>query len=235
MIFLYGFSQLLVIPHRKKVDQLRSPQTRPQPLSHRARQAGTNRILQDVTHHGDQMLIALNRETFKPPLPDVPAAAIVFVISAHVAGQQPLHELTQCGWVRRFENEMKVIRHQGKTEQLNPIPLLRFRKQKQKRFVVLWFVKYRGSTVATVDNVVRVPALLSSWYPRHRALLARAASIFQRKSSLSPFLARSCYLLNSDGRLQMFRLVLWSASNVMLELLNHEFPFRDDSFDHIAD
>jgi hypothetical protein len=43
-----------------------------------------------------------------------------------VAGQQPLHELTQCGLVRRFENEMKVIRHQAKTEQLNPMSFLGF-------------------------------------------------------------------------------------------------------------
>jgi hypothetical protein len=72
------------------------------------------------------MLIALNRKTLKTPLPDVSAAAIMFVISAHVAGQQPLHELTQCGLMRRFDNEMKVIGHQAKTEQLNPMPLLCF-------------------------------------------------------------------------------------------------------------
>jgi hypothetical protein len=75
------------------------------------------------------MLIALNRETLKAPLPNMSAAAIMFVISAHVAGQQPLHELTQCGLVRRFENEMKLMRHQAKTEQPNPMPLLCFSQE----------------------------------------------------------------------------------------------------------
>ena len=32
--------------------------------------------------------------------------------------------------MRRFENEVKVIRHQAKTEQLNPMPLLRLCEQK---------------------------------------------------------------------------------------------------------
>jgi hypothetical protein len=31
--------------------------------------------------------------------------------------------------MRRFENEMKVIRHQAKTEQLNPMPLLCFSQE----------------------------------------------------------------------------------------------------------
>jgi hypothetical protein len=72
------------------------------------------------------MLIALNRKALKAPLPDVSAAAIVFVISAHVAGQHPLHELTQGGLMRRFENEMKVIRHKAKSEELHPMPMLCF-------------------------------------------------------------------------------------------------------------
>jgi len=44
------------------------------------------------------------------------AASIMFVITAHVACQQPLHELTQCGLVSRFDNEVKVIWHQAETE-----------------------------------------------------------------------------------------------------------------------
>ena len=76
------------------------------------------------------MLIALNRKTLKTPLPDVSAAAIMFVISAHVAGQQPLHELAQGGLVRRFENEMKVIRHQAKSKELHPMTLFRFSEER---------------------------------------------------------------------------------------------------------
>jgi hypothetical protein len=53
----------------------------------------------------------------------------MFVISAHVAGQQPLHELAQCRLVRRFENEMKVIRHQAKSKELHPMPLFPFSEE----------------------------------------------------------------------------------------------------------
>lgn len=41
------------------------------------------------------------------------AASIMFVITAYVVGQQPLHELTQCSLVSRFDNEVKVIWHQA--------------------------------------------------------------------------------------------------------------------------
>jgi len=40
--------------------------------------------------------------------------------------QQPLHELTQCGLVIRFDNKVKVIRHQAETKKFNLMSLLRF-------------------------------------------------------------------------------------------------------------
>jgi hypothetical protein len=40
----------------------------------------------------------------------------MFVISAHMACQQPLHELTQRGLVSRFDDKVKVIGHQAKAE-----------------------------------------------------------------------------------------------------------------------
>jgi len=62
------------------------------------------------------VFIALNCKALKAPLPNMSAASIMFVITAHVACQQPLHELTQCGLVSRFDNEVKVIWHQAETE-----------------------------------------------------------------------------------------------------------------------
>ena len=54
----------------------------------------------------------------------------MFVITAHVAGEQPLHELTQCGLVRRFDNEVKVIGHQAETKHLHPMTFLRFAQER---------------------------------------------------------------------------------------------------------
>src|SRR5690242_4411481 len=45
----------------------------------------------------NQVFIALNWKALKAFLPDMSAAARMFVIAAYVARQQPLHELTQCG------------------------------------------------------------------------------------------------------------------------------------------
>src|SRR5437773_12193978 len=49
LIFPYGFGELLqplaLIIHRPRIRELSPPQTRPQPFSRCARQAGTNRIL----------------------------------------------------------------------------------------------------------------------------------------------------------------------------------------------
>jgi len=44
------------------------------------------------------MFIALNWKALKAFLPDMSAAARMFVIAAYVARQPPLHELTQCGF-----------------------------------------------------------------------------------------------------------------------------------------
>ena len=93
-------------------------------------QTGAHRILQNVTQHHQQVFIALNRETLKPPLPDVSAGSIMFVITAHVTRQQPLHELTQRGFVSRFDNEVKVIGHQAETKKLKPMSLLRFAQER---------------------------------------------------------------------------------------------------------
>ena len=113
------------------------------------------------------MFVALNWKTLKPTLPDMPAASIMFVISANVAREQPLHELAQRGLVRRFKNEVKMIRHQAESEYFYPMTFLRFSQERKESFVVLRFVEYRGATVATINYVVRISALLSSGNSRH--------------------------------------------------------------------
>jgi len=45
--------------------------------------------------------------------------------------------------VSRFENAVKVIRHQADTENLHPMTLLTFSNQGQESFAVLRLVEYR--------------------------------------------------------------------------------------------
>src|SRR5437870_1845211 len=58
LIFPYGFrppaptTGVRFVIHRTRIHQLSPSQTRPQPFSRCARQAGTDRILKNVTHHG---------------------------------------------------------------------------------------------------------------------------------------------------------------------------------------
>jgi hypothetical protein len=70
----------------------------------------------NVTQHRYQIFVALNRKASKAPLPNVTTGSIVFVIPTHMAREQALHELTQRGWVCRFEHEVKVIRREAKAE-----------------------------------------------------------------------------------------------------------------------
>lgn len=47
--------------------------------------------------------------------------------------------------------------------------------------LALWFVEYRDASVATVNNVVCVTALLPSGSSRHEAPLTRVEEAYQRK------------------------------------------------------
>jgi hypothetical protein len=63
------------------------------------------------TEHRNQMFIALHRKALESPLRNMTAATVMLMISAKMTRQQPLHDLTQARWVRRFGNQVKVIGH----------------------------------------------------------------------------------------------------------------------------
>jgi hypothetical protein len=65
------------------------------------------------------------------------AASVMLVMTAHVAREQPLHELIQCGLVRRFEHEVKVIRHHVETEYFYSDDVSSLQPGEIKGFVVL--------------------------------------------------------------------------------------------------
>jgi hypothetical protein len=62
------------------------------------------------------MFITLYWKTLESPLPDMTTTAVMFVITTHMAGQEPLHELAQCRLVSGLQNKVKVIRHQAEAE-----------------------------------------------------------------------------------------------------------------------
>jgi hypothetical protein len=76
------------------------------------------------------MLVTLNGKSLEKSLPNMTAAAVMLMIPAHMARQQPLHELAQRRWVSRFDNEMKVVGHQAKSEDLNLMSFLCFSEKR---------------------------------------------------------------------------------------------------------
>jgi len=56
------------------------------------------------------MFVALHWKTFKPALPNMPAAAVMLVITPYVTGQEPLHESAQRLVMRSFNQKVKVSR-----------------------------------------------------------------------------------------------------------------------------
>ena len=122
------------------------------------------------------MFVALYRKAFKPALPNMPAAPIMLVIASHVTGQKPLHELAQRLMMRRFNHEVKVVRHQGEGKELNWVSCLRQSEDGKKGLVVLSFVKYGSATVPSIDHMINKSSLLparDSWH--EQALSQRRA------------------------------------------------------------
>ena len=59
------------------------------------------------------MFVLLNGKTFEPPLPDMAATAVVAMVAADVARQQPLHELAKCRGSGGLQNQMEVVGHKA--------------------------------------------------------------------------------------------------------------------------
>lgn len=62
------------------------------------------------------MLILLDREAFKSPLPDMATASIVPMISSDMGGQPPLHERTERIGGQWLQHEVEMIRHEAKSK-----------------------------------------------------------------------------------------------------------------------
>ena len=63
------------------------PLVRPRPPDH----FRADGVAFDVAVHREKMIVFLDWERPKPPLPDMAAAVVILVIAAHVRGGQPHH------------------------------------------------------------------------------------------------------------------------------------------------
>ena len=83
------------------------------------------------------MFVALHWITFKPALPNMPAAAVMLVITPYVTGQEPLHESAQRLVMRSFNQNVKVIRHQSESKHLNWLPRFCQREDGKEGLVII--------------------------------------------------------------------------------------------------
>src|SRR5437879_2225995 len=104
------------------------------------------------------MIVFLDWERPKPPLPDTAAAVVMLVIAAHVRGGQPHHVRAQVASATRPKEKMKMIPQQAKGQQADVDPLPGLAQQPHKGSVVAVFVKDPAACVTTVEDVVAVAA-----------------------------------------------------------------------------
>ena len=95
------------------------------------------------------------------------ATVIVAMVAADMACQQPLHELAKCHVRGRLQDQMKMIRHQTKREDLYAVAGLGCRKQLQEGFMVFSLVKNLSAGIAAVNHMLSITGRLTprdSWH-----------------------------------------------------------------------
>ena len=96
------------------------------------------------------MLVLLNRESLKSPLPHMTATSIMPMIPPHMGRQKPLHPSPQTPIPIWPEPKMKVIRHDAIGQHPHGNVLTRKPNQFNKRL----FLKHLLASVATINHVV---------------------------------------------------------------------------------
>ena len=100
------------------------------------------------------MLILFDGERLETALPNVPAAAIVLVITSRMRIEHPVHPLAQIAESFRPDDEVKMVRHQAIPEYPHRYLDTTVRQRLQKSFLILVLVENALACVAAIDHVV---------------------------------------------------------------------------------
>src|SRR5438105_9445256 len=141
------------------------------------------------------MIVFLDREGAKTPLPDMAAGMVVLVVTPHVRRQQPHHVVTQFAISPWPDKEVEMIRHEAVAEQAHIEALPRLPQELEEGIEIAILVKDSKAAVATVEDVITVAALGRPCTARHAAHYRCWSARSQAKSTLSPF---SCPRGGSD-------------------------------------
>lgn len=158
---------------RQGVSQVRELEAGPGPVHGVVDEPGADRIPEHVAEECKEMAVLLYEKTLEAALPHMPMTSIMAVIPSHMTGHPPLHQWTDRVGGRGRHDEVKMIRHQAEAEDLERMADFGLSKQLKEGSIVSGLVKDGGSTIATVQDVVRVSGSLSPRNARHRTCTIR--------------------------------------------------------------
>ena len=100
------------------------------------------------------MVILLNNETLKPPLPDMPVGTVELMISSHMACHQPLHPSAKVPCPNGPHDHVKMVGHEAVRKNFDREKAPAQSQQTGESFIILTVVEYVLLPVATVEDVV---------------------------------------------------------------------------------
>jgi hypothetical protein len=109
--------------------------------------------------------------TFVSALPHMTDALIKAVITADMAGHEPLHPPAQVVSPFRGNQKVKMVGHEAPGEHLDGISITGFGHQFSKGMIVAFSVEYLLASVTPVYNMINQAVGQTPCYSRHVVLL----------------------------------------------------------------
>src|SRR5260370_28217998 len=128
------------------------------------------------------MLVLLNRERLETALPDVAAAVMMLVITAHMSIQDPMHPAAQVAILLGQDNQVKVVGHEAKAQHGHRDFDAGIGHHLEEGLVVGSPPQNLAPAVAPVDDVVTDPSHRGSrgaWHGGRASTAARRNSIIK--------------------------------------------------------
>jgi hypothetical protein len=147
-------------------------QAGPRPLLRPSHQAGTQGIALDVAQDGQPVVILLDGEGPKPPLPDVAAPPVALAVAVPRGGQQPLHPRAQLLIGAGPQDRVKMIRQQTKGHQPHGQACTGLPEDPDKAVVIVGVVENPGPAIAPVQGMGTISAEVSAGRTRHAGIVS---------------------------------------------------------------
>src|SRR5437762_1373837 len=171
----------------RQLGRLEMPaQTRPTPLLSGGDQAGTQGIPLDVPQDAQQVVVFLDGENSKAPLPDVTRDTILSQVARRMSRKKPMHKVADRVVGSWPESQVKVIAQQAKSYHADWKSRCSLRQEPHERLIISIAVEDLGAAVAPVNHVVSKAGWRRSSRAWHGAYRDRADGRLQGGISYVP-------------------------------------------------